>query len=179
MPPSALRSSHFARPCRPLKLLRCPSLQQRCHAIVAWLALGVGHRGAAPSPAGGHTPSRQKQHHDEQADAVKRSVWRRDVAETDRGMISSRPSASAVSRKAPMMGPNKVPMPPMMGARISSIERDVEDLLRKQIVVIGRQTTTPPTMSWPPTAPPRTCGQRTGIDAQRPGGLGLSRIANQ
>ena len=40
-------------------------------------------------------------------------------------MISPSVSASAVSRKAPTIGPNSVPMPPMMGPRISSMEREM------------------------------------------------------
>ena len=40
-------------------------------------------------------------------------------------MISQISSASPVSRNAPRIGPTSVPMPPMIGARINSIEREI------------------------------------------------------
>ena len=55
-----------------------------------------------------------------------RVVWPAPGGVQPNAFISSKiASAKPVSRKAPMIGPNSVPMPPMMGARMSSIEREM------------------------------------------------------
>ena len=103
---------------RPRKRLLTPSTdKQRAHVL----------RSVEAEPAREPRPDavRQRHDHQQQADAVEHllDAGHVDAERAQRSSVSA--SARPVSTKAPRIGPNSVPMPPMIGPRMISIEREM------------------------------------------------------
>ena len=114
-------------PCGTAKLTRSTATRPRKRLLtLSRVRSAVICRPCHTKPARQRRPYAVRQHddHDQQAHAVEhlRRPRQIDAQRRHRGVSAS---ASPVSTNAPRIGPNSVPMPPMIGPRMISIEREM------------------------------------------------------